>query len=273
MKTIRFNQGQAGDLCINTVAAKAYKLICPNDTLLMSVNKQYVDLLPLFYNHPYIDGFHIWDGYNSMSKKDDKWLRDNPFIDINNPMPAHSTNDWWKYHHQAKECCIMNNNTFQQLEGDYSCYLEKWFDIQLFKTRNVSFAPFAGWYNKNNDKKLTVEKAQSLATDIHNMGFSVLQIGGKDEPKLNNTWKPETSYFDSMRNILASELLITTDTWASWYASAYKHPTIGLYSNAYYGSDYIKNIQPINLNAKYLDMYNVNDIPNELIIDRIREMV
>ena len=48
------------------------------------------------------------------------------------------------------------------------------------------------------------------------------------------------------------------------------------FSNSYYirnGVNYVKNIQPINPNASYLDAVNVNDIPNELIIDKIREMI
>lgn len=278
-KIIHFNQGQVGDLCINTVAARAYRgdFTYTDKMLLMSVNKKYVDILPLFYNHPHIDGFHVWDGYEQASEKDIIWLNNN-FIDtVNNPMPKHSSDNWFENNHQAKECCIMNNVNFNRLDEDYSCYLEKWFDIPTFKSRNIAFAPFAGWYNKNNDKKLSVDKAQRIVDLLINReGFSVLQVGGKDEPKLNGVWKPETSYFDSMKNILGCELLITTDTWAAWYASAYKHKTIGLYSNKYYtkyGINYIKNIQPINSNAKYLDAENVNDIPTELIIDKIKEMI
>jgi hypothetical protein len=280
MKTIKFNQGQVGDLCINTVAARLFKLQHPDETLIMSVNKKYADLIPLFYNHPHIDGFKIWDGYDDFSKKDIDWIIANQDkYTIYPTMPQHTSNDWWMFNHQAKECCLMNGLLDTKLlNNDYSCYLEKWFDLSpfLFKRRNIAFAPFAGWYNKNNDKKLTIEKAQSLATDISKLGFAVLQIGGKDEPKLNDTWKVETSYVDSLKNILASELLVTTDTWAAWYSSAYKHKTIGLYSNNYYtknGINHISSIQPINENAIYLDSYNVNDIPNELILDKIMKLV
>ncbi len=272
MKIIHFNQGQAGDLCINTVAARQYKECNPEDTIIMSVNKKYIDLLPLFYNHPHIDGFHVWDGYDIATTKDTEWLaRNGKNIVLKTPMPQHTQNEWWKYYHQGHECCLMNGVNILHSQ-DFSCYLEKWFNVPKYNN-TIAFAPFAGWYNQNNDKKLTQQKAQEIVNLLTKEGYSIIQIGGHNEPILANAIKYNTSYFDSMKNILGCELLITTDTWCSWYSSAYKFPTLGLYSNSYYTVSFIKNIQPINPNAIYLDANNVNNIPNELIIDKIKAMI
>lgn len=271
MRFYALNQGQAGDLVINTVAARLFKKVLPNDTLIMNVNKRYIDLVPLFLNHPHIDGVHIWDGYDKFSEIDMKWknsLRDGVIM---NPMPPHSRNDWYLHYHQAEECCYQNGLLITDLlNGDFSCHLNPWFDIPHF-SKHIAFAPFAGFYNKGNKKKLTTENAQKIANMIVDMGYVPLQIGGPDEPLLDGCELPlDKTFFGSVKYMLGCKALITTDTFTSWAASAYKFPTLGLYSNEYYGKEYVKNIQPINPLALYLDNVNVNDISLDLIRETLK---
>ena len=275
MKNILLNQGQAGDLCINTVAAQIFKSKWPDEILVMSINKKWVDLAPLFYNHPYIDGIHVWEGYDNWpSEKDKDFIRNNfEKVRVASPMMPHTSNGWWKKFHQTTECVIMNGikneSEMKDYSNGFSCYLEKWFDVEYYH-KWVAFAPFAGWYNQNNDKMLTVEKANEIVGQILKLGYCVFQIGGPNEPQLNGTIRVNQSYFESVKMVLGCEALVHTDTGMGWYASAYSHPQLGLYSHAYYGEDRVRAIQPINRNGKFLSARNVGEIDVEMVVDSLK---
>lgn len=275
MKIFIGNQGQFGDIVINTVLFRMIKILYPDSEVIANINKKYAEIVPILLNNKYIDAFRIWNGY-------DNWpnARDQNFISsledgyrIFHPMPRHSSNNWFIKYHQCQEVCVMNGfSDMSYLTGDYSCYLNKWFDIDS-SPQFIAFAPFGGWYNQNNDKKLSVSKAQKIVDNIVKCGYSVLQLGGQDEPKLNNVDKHDYSILDSVKAMLGCKLLLHTDTFLGWVASAYSHPQIGLYSNRYYTQKYIKNIQPINNNAIYLDEENVNKIEEEKIIESLKYYV
>lgn len=276
MKYFCFNQGQVGDLCLNTVPARLFRKLYPDQgSLIMNVNKKYVDIIPLFYNHPHIDGFHVWGGWDQPTEKDIKYEKENWQHSFRPRMPKHSREDWYLHYHQAEECCYQNgfsHEQVKQLNGDFSCYLEKWFDVPDF-SNYIAFAPFAGFYNPNNSKKLSTGRAQDITRLLNKLGWKILQIGGNDETRLDLTDKYNTDYFGSMCNILGCRAFITTDSWGAWFASAYKFPTLGLYSNEYYsrtGRNFVHHIQPINPEAIYLDSTNVNNIPLDLIEEKIK---
>lgn len=265
-----FNAGQFGDLVLNTVAARSLKETRDDVFLSLGIAKKYAALAPLFFNHKYIDGIHVWEGYDDWPTPNDKEII-NDFDIVFNAMPPHYQNDnnWFTKRHQAAETCLMNGLPVPE---DLSCNLEVWFDIQTYE-KTIAFAPFAGWYNPNNDKKLTTEIAQKLVDAINKLGYSVLQLGGQNEPCLKNVYRPNSSIFDAVRAMLGCKLLIHTDTFMGWAASAYKFPQLGLYSNKYYirnGENYIKNIQPVNPNAQYLDADNANNLNLDLIVERIK---
>lgn len=132
----------------------------------------------------------------------------------------------------------------------------------------IAFAPFAGWYNKTNDKKLSEERANQICKMISSMGYEVYQIGGPDEPRLGCATFLEFSIFDSVRHILGCKMLLHTDTFAGWAASAYGHRQVGLYSDRYYmvnGENFVKNIIPVNPKMTPIIATNVNDIKDEQI--------
>ena len=57
-------------------------------------------------------------------------------------------------------------------------------------------------------------------------------------------------------------------------ASAYNHPTIGLYSSAYNPAvTTTKNWQPVNPNAAYLESNLANNISMYAIIDEINKKI
>lgn len=281
-KIVAFNQGQAGDLCINTVAARLFKKKYPDKILLMNIAKKYQELSRLFDPHPYIDNLFGWEGYDEVIEADvemQKRYEESGEYEFWPRMPKQNPRFPYEIH-QAHAVCTMNgfsDEDVELLEGNFQCELNEEVFGNIFPAYEyLAFAPFAGWYNQTNKKKLSIERAQEIADLICSRGHKILQIGGRDEPELQglNVFKVTADYFTSMKNILSCRGLVTTDTWCAWYASSYGYgfPTVGLYSTEDYPNDTIKNIQPINPNGQYLSANRANDIPLEEIAEAIKNI-
>jgi len=269
MKAIGFNIGQRGDICMNTVVARQFKIQFPNSHLTLGIGPQYADMIQLFNQHQSIDDTHVYKSYDRWPSQEDIFYLKNKKFDIVFPgLPQHTSDRWWQQYHQTEEACLMNG---LEKPINKECNLNKYFETGYIK-KYIAFAPFAGFYNKNNTKTLTLENAQRIVDLVLKLGYAVIQLGGIDEPKLQNTVFLNSDYFNSVRLMLSCEFLIHTDTGIGWIASAYKFPCIGLYSNYYYSKSYVKNIQPINNNAIYIDNFNVNDIDLEEIRIAIKNL-
>jgi hypothetical protein len=272
------NQGQYGDIVINTYLAKVLKnIISKNDRLILNINRKYCDILPLLINNKYIDDFHIWDGYDNWpSVSDADFVKNNKDDIFLHPMSKHRIDNWYNFRHQCEEACYMFIDRYEMIKNkiinDKKCYL----NINNFyfeKRRNyIAFAPFAGWYNKNNNKKLSIEFAQDIVNALLKNNFKVLQLGCHDEPKLDGAEKHNFSLYNSTVAMLSCSMLLHTDTFLGWAASAYEMPQLGLYSNLFYGEN-IVNIQPINKNSIFLDKSNVNNISVESIIENTKSLL
>ncbi len=270
MKAIGVINGLRGDIVMGTVVAKDFKKQSPNCKLTLGIHKDFSDMLPLFRNHPCYDDYHLYDGYDNWPSEVDKtYLRQEKYDFIFNQMPKHTRDDWWKFHHQCQELILSQSG---QITNDLQCILNPWFNIPDNK-KFVALAPIGGWYNYPNAKSLPIPRAQEIVNFILDKGYEVWQIGHRDEPKLEGTTKKDLDYFDSVKNLLGCKTFITVDTGLNWVASAYSFPTLALYSNSYYSSKYIGNIQPKNPNALYLDALNVNDIDIELIKENILKLI
>lgn len=268
-KRILGNQGQFGDLCINTVAFKKIKELYPDDFLIMSINKKYSEIAPIFLNNPYIDSLIVWDQYDNWpNDKDKQVIKNYKNTRISHPMPAHTIDRWYLRSHQTEECAYMNGYNGERFPNGEQCILTKWFDVEK-NNKLVSFAPFAGFYHPDNKKKLSIINAQKIVNFIKSNGYDIIQLGGKDEPQLEGAIKINCSFFESIKLGLSSKFYIGTDTGMTWILSAYSQPSIGLYSHEFYSKEYVKNIQPVNPNGVYLSENNVNDI----LIDQIEEKI
>jgi len=271
-KRILGNQGQFGDLCMNTVAFKKIKELYPNDFLIMSINKKYSEIAPIFFNNPYIDSLVIWDQYDNWpNEKDALTIKKYKNSIINHPMSSHTIDRWYLRSHQTEECAFMNGYYGERFPNGEQCILNKWFDVQK-NDKLISFAPFAGFYNPNNRKKLSISNAQKIVDLIKANGYDIIQLGGKDEPHLEGAIKIDCSFFESIKIGLSSKFYIGTDTGMTWILSAYSKPTIGLYSYEFYGKEYVKNIQPVNPNSIYLSENNVNDITIDQIEEKFKNL-
>lgn len=263
-----FNAGQYGDLVTNTVAAKRLKELHPDCLLSLGISLKYAGAELLFRRHPFIDETHIWEGYDDFpTEYDKKLIKAKGFSDVFSPMPKHdySNGPWFSKRHQTSEVCFMHGLGDVPAE---QCYLTRWFPKISGYEDYITLAPFAGWYNQSNQKKLTVEKADEVCLCIRKLGYKVFQTGGPDEPRLRYAEKPNLSIFESVQMMLSTKALVHTDTFMGWAASAYEHKQIGLYSDAEYqigDRNFVHNIQPINPNFIPINAPNVNEILCEQI--------
>lgn len=270
LKFAGFNMQLLGDIIMNTVAARSHKQLYPDSHLTLCVANKYGDLKDLFKNHPYIDDFHVYEGYDGITQNDIKYLQDNKFDHIYNPMPQHKYVNWWQNPDisvQTAEVCQMHDLPIPE---ELFCFLTRWFGVPNYKDC-ITIFPFTNGKEKN----LSIEKWQQIIDYISNQGFIVIQLGAKDEFKFNNTLQPKSNYFESTKTMLGSKFTIGLDSSCSWLSSAYNHPFLGLfgYLYPYSGISTSKIYQPINFEARYLEAPRAEDIPNELIFQEIDIMI
>lgn len=273
MKILGMAHGQLGDQFIQLpfIDFIKHRYFCNDYTC--NINNKYSCAIDVLKLSPLIDDFFISDEYeNFPSEKDRKELKKRRYDKIFDPMPKHKNSaSWHTERHQTSE--IFNMYGFESDKKGYQIFLDeeglgKLHDLK----KTITLAPFAGFYNPNNDKKLTLKKAEEIVEIANDEGYEVIQIGGSDEPLVRGAHQAICSYFHSIKLIVSSRFFIHTDTGSAWIGSGFKHPSIGLYSDSYYTKEYIKNIQPINPNAIYLSEDNVNNITIDSIKQAIREI-
>lgn len=235
----------------------------------MPVHKRYAQAAPLFLNHPDLNRVVITHEYEKYPNDVDRaYLIDQRYDKVFNPMAPPRRFDWFRSMHQTQR--VLDDYGLPG-EIDPQIRLTRWFDVES-QGDTIAFAPFAGSYNPANDKQLSFQHAQDIVDLIIMRGYKVIQIGGPGEPYLQRTRFPQTSYFDSIRTILGCQLFVHTDTGSGWAISGYQHPQLGLYSHAYYGREFVKNIQPVNPNGRYLSEENVNQITLDAIGQAMDDM-
>lgn len=270
MKILGLLHGQIGDQFILLPLIKHIKKLYPNCIYTANINKKYKIVTPVLQEFcPYIDNFYTSDEYEHFpNSKDLEFLSQEKFDIVYNPMASPKDHNWFLKFHQTS----LEFNTFDfipETNDGYQINLVKPYETKRDK-KMICFAPFAGSYSWGNDKQLTLIRAQELVNEIQKLGLKIIQIGDKNEPKLENTIKPDQNYLSTVKANLETCLYIGTDTGMTWCMSGFQFPTIGLYSDNHYGKKYIKNIQPINPNSIYLSENNVNEIPMEQIIESIK---
>lgn len=270
-KFLGFCGGQYGDLYLGTCAARILKKYNPGSNLTLIINNDYKDCAPLFLNHPNIDSIHILDqkkdGFN---QNDINWINKQKFDHVFNPMADHR-DQWWKYRNQGLEAANMHG---LNITGETAkLEMTKWFNVQKLD-KTIAISPYAGYYaGLNNDKCLSIQRAQDIVNIILDLGYLCVQIGGPGEPELIGAIKCNISYFESVRTILGCRAIVIGDTGINWLLSSYDFPVLGLYSHRYYGPNFVNNIQPLNNNAIYLDADNVNNISLDLIKEKLKLLI
>lgn len=259
-----------GDLFMNLAAWRTVKRIDPNSHITFLLNGNYRDAAPLFLDQPDIDKVHITHSpVGDFDEEDIKWACEQGFYIVYSLMADHDhANPWFFYRNQPQEVCHMHR---LPILDDGKLTLNRWFEPTKGLEKYVALQAFAGSYDLNNKKALTIQRAQEIVELIRARGYSVLQLGLPSEPKLENTTRIDTDFFGAVKNMLGCKALVSCDSGFRWASSCYDFPTLGLDSNEYYdmrphgGRNHIDAIQPLNPNATYLDEKNVNDISAESI--------
>lgn len=270
------HHGRYGDIIIGVPSTKLLKQLIPDSKVFVNINKQYKDISPLVKNN-YIDDIFISDEYENFPNEADKSELSCRGVDIFfHPMQTRlDESDWWIKRHQVIDCAYHYGLPNWEECSNKIDLIKWWIDEDKFN-KTIAFHATPANYDKNNKKSFTREKSQELVNEIIKLGYTVLQVGAAGDSKLDNVIKIDTDFFGSIKNILRCDLFLGGDSGLTWALSGYNFTVLACYSNDYYvrnGINYIHNIQPVNPNALYLQSNNVNNIPNEIIIDKIKQMI
>jgi ADP-heptose:LPS heptosyltransferase len=263
-KAIGFNLGQYGDLCVNVVVAKAFKLQYPDYELTFHIGKPYEAIKEIFYFNKYIDKIHVSDGYDNWpTEKDNKFFNQNQFDIIYDPKIAVKPGWQLRGHHALELCNVHNLTPPDSLQIELNNYF-----VTPQEYKKYIAICYKG--TTDSDKKSITDK--NLLIEICNIiksyGFEPLFF---QEDFLNYITVKDT-FFDAIKIMLGCKMLITIDSAMAWIASGYQFPVLGLYNKNYYkeaGVTTSLNWQPINPNAIYLEDEHVNLIN----IDKIKNSV
>lgn len=267
IKAIGFLKQAMGDLVMQTIPLRAFKEKYPDSYFIFGIDEKYKAIEPLFYNHPWINEIHIWKGINNdwPNNEDAEYINNEKFNVVFNAMGLHTRPDWYLHYHYGQEFCFMANLSPPE---DISCYLVKWFELIPNCDKIITLSMFPQ-FDKGQKKSLSIEKLEKLCINIKKLGYQPLQLGGKFEPKLENAERPEFTMLEATKYLCSSKLHITADTSFSWIASAYKHKTLGIYTNNLPFMTDSWSHRPINENAKYMHRNNLEELQIEEIIDAI----
>lgn len=268
IKAAGFLLGQFGDLVIQTVVCRAFKQKYPDSYLTFTIGDRYKDILPLFFNHPDIDDFHIYEGYDNWpSPNDIEYLKYKKFDLVFDGKASPTRHDWYNHYHYAQEHCLEHGLT---PPDDLSYYLKRWFSLYDNYNNIITLSLFPS-KGTQLDKGMLIEQAEILCLDLKKNGYQPIQLGGRFEIKLENAENPDFSFLEATRTMLSSKLHITADTAFSSIAAAYNHPTIGFYGLNYSNMVDCFSHLPPNKNALYIKNRPPNSIKAEEIINLIKE--
>jgi len=242
----------------------------PQAQIVLGCHEKYSEILDLFHNyHPNIIEHKVWEGYNNWPTDSDKQYIDEQGFDLfYHPMPKHPDGPRWiEKRHIVKEMGCMRqielDDTELQLSLPNNYNTEK-------KPKTVSISLFPSDWRHNGIKSLSYDMIRGIVKVVTSLGYKVIHLNGPGEPEVSNTEKVNGTYVQSVEEMLSTDLLITCDTSMMWAASAFSHPTIGLFSWGYNPiAKTTKNWQPVNPNATYLEGYAARNISKQEIVKEI----
>jgi len=258
MKKIYFGiLGQYGDIIMQEPGLRKYIEENPHDKIVMGASVKYPGALELYKNyHPNIVDFKIWNSYGDYpTEEDKKYLNEQKFDYVFNARPKHTEKDFILKRHQVIEAALVYGINID----DTQIILKNDYDI-VKDDKAISFSLFPN-FPRGGVKSLSIKKITDIVRFINDMGFKAIHLNGPSEPDIPGSSKVKGTYLQGVKAMLSSKMLITVDTGMSWAAAAFQHPTVGLYSWAYYPKvKTSKNWQPNNKNATYLEKQCVEQI-------------
>ena len=267
MKICGFNAGLFGDLILNTTLCKTVKELYPDSQLTFCWHRDYANILPLFYNHPNIDNFHILEGKNMDDypcQKDLDFYRKENFDIIYTPLPQHLDNFWYRHTHMADEI-----HNFYNLPHptNKQAFLNKWFNLLDGYDKVVTASVFASGNHPNQlARTFSLNKIIEIFDNIEKLGYRIIRLDTRFEAQLEEKYPAsKLSILDATKTMLSSKLHITCDTSFAHIASAYSHNTVSW--TQYEAYNYI------NPNGYCFVSGEINNISIEEVIEKIKEKI
>lgn len=266
---IGLNGGQVGDSVVMTVAMRAFKEQYPDASFTFAIAERYKDVLPLFVEHPHIDSFHVWEGYDAAwpTRADRDYIAFRGFDHVFNPMAGHSRPDWYNHHHYGEEACIRHG---LRPPSDLSYELVKWFPRLPGHERTVTLSLFPSKGGQL-DKTMPIDQCEALCVDLKRLGYNPVQLGGRFEVKLANAVSPDLSILEAAQLLTSSRLHITADTAFSSIAAGYHHPTLGFYGINYRDMSDVWSHLPPNRNGHYIKNQSPQTVRADHLISYARQ--
>tara|TARA_Y100000004_G_scaffold196258_1_gene265708 strand:- start:783 stop:1673 length:891 start_codon:yes stop_codon:yes gene_type:complete len=264
-------RGQYGDIIMQEPGLRKFIKDNPDTKIVLAASKRYEQILPLFENyHENIVEFKAFEGYDDWpTDADKKYIEEQNFDAMFPPdIPLHEQNDWAKYRHIVEETALMIG-----VEASTN-------KIELKKPANVVKRPntvavhlFSSKW-PGGTRSISLKKQKLIVDYLIDKGYTVMQISAPHQPQVEGTIIEQGSYYDACINVLSCEFLVSCDSGMPWVASAYDHPTVGLFSSNYNTLvSTTKNWWPVNPNAIYLEAPTANIIQDDKIFEAIDQII
>ena len=280
MKKIYFGiNGQFGDIIIQEPTLRKIIKLNPDAEIYIGAYKKYFEILDVYRNyHENIKGFIEWERYTTRyekngdgywpSEKDKEIIEKIGFDKMYDVSPINDS-EYVKHRHITEQFGKM----FGIEIDDKKVNLNTPKNI-IKENKSVAISLFPSDWKTNGIKSLRPEIVNSIVYFLKQKGYTIYHLSGPGEPNVKNTIKIEGNYIESVYKLLQTEFLITCDTGMAWVASAYNHPTLGMWAWGINGhASTADNWMPINPNATYMQARLANDINLYSIFDKIKEMV
>jgi len=263
--------GQYGDVVMQEPGLRKFIKDNPDTKIILAICDKYKEILPLFYDyHENIVDYKVWEGYDDWpTVKDQQYIKEQSF-DAMFPFqkPFHEDNGFSNYRHITIETALMLGVTAD--DPKINLKLPK---SVIKEPKTVSVHMFSSKW-PHGIRSIEKQKQILIVDYLLRKGYKVYQISSPNQPTLPGVIKPSGTYYDACMNVLKTDFLISCDSGMVFIASAYDHPSLGLFSSGYNPLvPTTKNLQPINPNAIYLESYRGSDISIYKIFESIDELI
>lgn len=267
IKASGFQFSEFGDLVLASTLCRTFKELYPDSFLTFCCHNKYSNILPLFYNFPYCDGFHLWDGKTSENwptEKDLKFIRTQDLAFT--AKPQHKDNLWY-----IRPGALMVDE-IHDMYGlpqplNKQAYLERWFDLLSGYDKVITASVYASGNHPNQlARTFSIDKIIEIFDGVEKLGYKIVRLDTRIEPKLELKYPAsQSSILNATQQMLSSKLHITCDTSFGHIASAYSHNTISWVQYEAYNH--------ANPNGHCFISEVIDNIPVEQIIGKIKEKI
>ena len=243
----------------------------PETKIVLAICDKYKDIQPLFYNyHENIVDFKVWQGYDDWPTQSDLDYINEQGFDAMFPFekPYHEQDDWANYRHIVEETALMLG-----VEASTNKIELKMPENVIKRPNTVAVHLFSSKWPRGT-RSIDLKKQKLIVDYLIDKGYDVMQVSAPHQPQIEGTIIKQGSYYDACIKVLSCDFLVSCDSGMAWVASAYDHPTVGLFSSNYNTLvSTTKNWWPVNPNAVYLEAPIASTIQDDKIFEAIDQII